>query len=183
MVRPWVGREPDDDVRVPALLSNEEAVLNALKALDGSVCDRHKDRRDVFGHPRAHPVSGVLRGLVRAQLLEFALRDSIRICVEQSVHQCSLHGAGQPISTVIVYSSIMIQNRPESLRSSRSSRGPKFLVAQVLTGMLGWLTGTLNRESVGRGFEPRPPHFTGDFSRSILLSHSLFTAFSDGSIE
>jgi hypothetical protein len=63
------------------------------------------------------------------------------------------HHAGQPISTVIVYSSIMIQNRPESLRSSRSSRGPKFLVAQVLTGMLGWLTGTLNRESVGRGFD------------------------------
>ena len=63
-----------------------------------------------------------------------------------------------PASTVIVYSSIMIENRPESLRSSRSTRGPKFVVAQVLTGMFGRLTGTLNRESVGRGFEPRPPH-------------------------
>lgn len=59
---------------------------------------------------------------------------------------------------VIVYSSIMIENRPESLRTVRSIGGPKFLVAQAFTGPFGWLTRTLNRESVGRGFESRPAH-------------------------
>jgi hypothetical protein len=85
--------------------------------------------------------------------------------------------AGQPISTVIVYSSIMIVNRPESLRSSRSTRGPKFLVAQVLTGMFGRLTRTLNRESVGRGFEPRPPHVITAgrwLARALVATARLF---------
>ena len=85
--------------------------------------------------------------------------------------------AGQPISTVIVYSSIMIVNRPESLRSSRSTRGPKVLVAQVLTGMFGRLTRTLNRESVGRGFEPRPPHVITAgrwLARALVATARLF---------
>jgi hypothetical protein len=60
---------------------------------------------------------------------------------------------------VIVYSSIMIENRPESVRTVRSIGGAKFLVAQAFAGPFGWLTRTLNRKSVGRGFEPRPPHF------------------------
>jgi hypothetical protein len=46
----------------------------------------------------------------------------------------------------------------QAVLARRASIGePKSLVAQVLTGTVGRLTGTLNRESVGRGFEPRPP--------------------------
>jgi len=43
-------------------------------------------------------------------------------------------------SKVIVYSSVMIGNRPDSVRSSRSRRGTTFLVAQAFTGSFGQLS-------------------------------------------
>ena len=43
--------------------------------------------------------------------------------------------------------------------------------------------GPSGSSSVGRGFEPRPPHFRAFFPRSVLFGQRLFTAFSDGSVE
>jgi hypothetical protein len=34
-----------------------------------------------------------------------------------------------------------------------------------------------------RGFEPRPPHFKGYFSRSTLRSHRLFIVYADRAIQ
>ena len=47
---------------------------------------------------------------------------------------------------------------------------PKFLVVQAFTGLLKQSTRTLRRESVGRGFEPRPPHLRGTFGYGKLAS-------------
>jgi hypothetical protein len=60
-------------------------------------------------------------------------------------------------SLIIVYSSIMIENRRESARSVRRQHGPKFVLDKDLPVPLEQ-TGASICESVGRGFEPRPPH-------------------------
>ena len=56
-----VGRDPDDDICVPTLVSNEEAILNTQEAFHGSVCDGHENRRNVWASA-ADPVGRLLRG-------------------------------------------------------------------------------------------------------------------------
>ncbi|GFG75418.1 hypothetical protein MBOT_27830 [Mycobacterium botniense] len=87
-----LSRNPDDDVLIPALSSNEEPILETSATLDSSVSDRHEDRCNVIGHPRAQSVSDLLCVLQSTQLLESASSDSdsIRVRIEQSIHQCSL---------------------------------------------------------------------------------------------
>lgn len=89
----------------------------------------------------------------------------------------AFHAIGfEQASKVIVYSSVMIGNRPDSVRSSRSRRRTTFLVAQAFTGSFGQSTRTMSRESVGRWFEPRRPHVRAQFSGSLVASHTSFTA-------